>query len=159
MSLEADYHMSSIKPKNQIRLTSSPRSFCLSGGKVRLHRLLRGARIHKYLEIMKIINHPPDPAVEDARHFVETAFHAVDWDNFKGEIQGLEFHGMLAPDIMRDVQKFLHGTLRRLFWELELSPVEYVKAREMLEAVCEVVDFIDAAFGPGYLENLFSGRF
>lgn len=103
---------------------------------------------------MKIINHPPDPAVEDARLFVEAAFQAVDWDNFKVEIRGLEFHGILAPDLMRNVQNFLHGTLRRLYWEFELSPVEYVEAREVLEAVCEVIDFIDAAFGPGHLEKL-----
>ena len=64
---------------------------------------------------------------------------------------------MLAPDLMRDVQNFLHGTLRRLFWELRISPVEYVEAREVLEAVCAVIDFIDAAFGPGHLEELLPG--
>jgi hypothetical protein len=108
---------------------------------------------------MKIINHPPNPAVEDARLFVEAAFHAVDWNNFKVEIRGLEFCGMLAPDLVRDVQNFLHGTLRRLFWEMGLSPAEYLEAKEVLEAVCDVLDFIDAAFGPQHLEKLLPGRF
>jgi hypothetical protein len=108
---------------------------------------------------MKIINYPPDPAVEDARLFVEAAFHAVDWDNFKEEIRGLEFCGMLAPDLSKDIHDFLTGTLRRLFWEIRLSPVEYLEARSVLEAVCDVTDFIDAAFRPGYLENLLPGRF
>jgi hypothetical protein len=107
--------------------------------------------------MMKIISHPPEPAVENARLFLEAAFHDVDWDNFKQEIRGLEFHGMLAPDLSRDVQNFLHGTLRRLFWEL--GPVQEVKAREVLEAVCDVIDFIDAAFGPRHLEKLLPGRF
>jgi len=102
---------------------------------------------------MKIISHPPETAVEDARLFLEAAFHAVDWDNFKQEIRGLEFHGMLAHDLLRDVQNFLHGTLRRLFWEIGISPVECVEAREVLEAVCDVIDSIDAAFGSGHLEE------
>lgn len=107
---------------------------------------------------MKIISYPPDPAVEDARLFVDAAFHGVNWEYFKAQIRGLEFCGMLAPELVRDVQNFLHGALRRLFWEIRLSPVEYHEARRVLEAVCDVIDFIDAACGPEYLEELL-GRF
>jgi hypothetical protein len=103
---------------------------------------------------MKIINCPLDPTVEDARLFVTAAFQAVNWDKLKEEIRGLEFCGILKPKLARDVQNFLHGTLRRLFWDIRLSPVEYLEARRVLEAVCDVTDFIDAAFGPDNLEKL-----
>jgi hypothetical protein len=118
-----------------------------------------GIRAFRNPETMKIINYPPDPAVESARLFVEAAFHTVDWDNFKEEIRVLEFHDMLAPDLIRDVRNFLHGTLRCLFWELMIGPIEYVEARVVLEAVCDIIDFIDAAFGPEHLEKLLPGRF
>lgn len=103
---------------------------------------------------MKIVNYPPEPAVEDARQFVDMAFHVVNWDNFKEEIRGLEFCEMLPPNLARDVQTFLHGTLRRLFWEIRLSPVEYLEARRVLEAVCDIIDFINAASGPNGLEEI-----
>jgi hypothetical protein len=103
---------------------------------------------------MKTINYPRDPGVEDARMFVDKAFCVVNWDNFKEEIRALEFCEMLPPGLARAVQNFLQGTLRRLFWEIRLSPVEYLEARRVLDAVCDIIDFVDAAFGPEYLAKI-----
>jgi hypothetical protein len=103
---------------------------------------------------MKILNYPPDPAVEEACLFVDTAFQVVNWNNFREEIRDLEFREMLSPTLARDIQTFLHGTLRRLFWEIKLCPVEYLEARRVLEAVCDVIDVITADFGPGGLEEI-----
>ncbi len=107
---------------------------------------------------MKIINYPPDPAVEDARLFVDAAFRVVNWDKFREEIRDLDLYEMLPPDLSRDVQAFLHGTLRLLFWEIRLSPVEYLQARRVLEAVCDIIDIIDAAFGQDGLEKVLGER-
>jgi hypothetical protein len=102
---------------------------------------------------MKIINYPRDPGVEDARMFVDKVFCVVNWNNFKEEIRVLE-SCELPPNLARGVQNFLQGTLRRLFWEIRLSPVEYLEARRVLEAVCDIIDFVDAAFGPEHLAKI-----
>lgn len=91
---------------------------------------------------MKIITYPPDPEVENARRFVNEAFRTVHWDLFNTEIQLYTYLGMFSPDLARDGRDFIGGPLRRLFWEIELSPVEYLLAARVLEDVC------DAIFGP-----------
>jgi hypothetical protein len=101
---------------------------------------------------MKIISHPPDPAVEDARNFVDAAFEILDWDQFLAEIQILEVCEMLPIDLVRDIRSFLCITRRRLFWGINLSPVEYLQTVRVIEAICDVVDLIDTAHGPLGLE-------
>lgn len=91
---------------------------------------------------MKVIAYNPDPAVEDARNFVNEAFRKVPWDVFQQDIEWLSCHGIISPDIVEDIRKFMKGSLRCLFWGIKLSPVEYLQAARVLEAAC------DAAFGP-----------
>lgn len=91
---------------------------------------------------MKIIKYPPGPEAEDARRFVDEAFRTVPWEQFKDDIWRYNYHGMLSPDLARDVRDFINVTLRRLIWGIELSPLEYLLAARVLENVC------DAIFGP-----------
>jgi hypothetical protein len=91
---------------------------------------------------MKVIRYSPDPEVQDARNFVDEAFHTIPWSQFQDDIRRFNSYELFRPNLARDVREFINVTLRRLIWEIELSPVEYLLAAKLLEDVC------DAIFGP-----------
>ena len=81
-------------------------------------------------------------AQKESRDFVEEALRAIPWAEFRAEMYVLELTGVLSPKLASEARYVMAVIVRkRLFWDEQLSPKDYVETARILEEIA------DAAFG------------